>query len=304
MTGMDGRVLVVGSVNVDLVVAASRLPAPGETVLGGAFSQHQGGKGANQAVAAARAGAAVTLIGAVGDDAFGAAAREALAGEGMDVRRVATRPAPTGVALIVVDAAGENQIAVASGANALVVPGDVSPTALDAADVVLTGFEVPMATVVAAARGARERGVPAVVNAAPAEALPAALLAADPILVLNELELTITSRAPDLDGGLSALAARTRGPVVVTRGDRGVVVARGAERIAIAGSPADAVVDTTGAGDAFTGVLAAWLAGGESLEAAARAGSAAGALSVGRSGAREGMPRASELMAFLADHPH
>ncbi len=304
MTGMDGRVLVVGSVNVDLVVAASRLPAPGETVLGGAFSQHQGGKGANQAVAAARAGAAVTLIGAVGDDAFGAAAREALAGEGIDVRRVATRPAPTGVALIVVDAAGENQIAVASGANALVVPGDVSPTALDAADVVLTGFEVPMATVVAAARGARERGVPAVVNAAPAEALPAALLAADPILVLNELELTITSRAPDLDGGLSALAARTRGPVVVTRGDRGVVVARGAERIAIAGSPADAVVDTTGAGDAFTGVLAAWLAGGESLEAAARAGSAAGALSVGRSGAREGMPRASELMAFLADHPH
>jgi ribokinase len=304
MTGMDGRVLVVGSVNVDLVVAASRLPAPGETVLGGAFSQHQGGKGANQAVAAARAGAAVTLIGAVGDDAFGAAAREALAGEGIDVRRVATRPAPTGVALIVVDAAGENQITVASGANALVVPGDVSPTALDAADVVLTGFEVPMATVVAAARGARERGVPAVVNAAPAEALPAALLAADPILVLNELELTITSRAPDLDGGLSALAARTRGPVVVTRGDRGVVVARGAERIAIAGSPADAVVDTTGAGDAFTGVLAAWLAGGESLEAAARAGSAAGALSVGRSGAREGMPRASELMAFLADHPH
>ncbi len=304
MTGMDGRVLVVGSVNVDLVVAASRLPAPGETVLGGAFSQHQGGKGANQAVAAARAGAAVTLIGAVGDDAFGAAAREALAGEGIDVRRVATRPAPTGVALIVVDAAGENQIAVAPGANALVAPGDVSPTALDAADVVLTGFEVPMATVVAAARGARERGVPAVVNAAPAEALPAALLAADPILVLNELELTITSRAPDLDGGLSALAARTRGPVVVTRGDRGVVVARGAERIAIAGSPADAVVDTTGAGDAFTGVLAAWLAAGESLEAAARAGSAAGALSVGRSGAREGMPRASELMAFLADHPH
>jgi len=304
MTGMDGRVLVVGSVNVDLVVAASRLPAPGETVLGGAFSQHQGGKGANQAVAAARAGAAVTLIGAVGDDAFGAAAREALAGEGIDVRRVATRPAPTGVALIVVDAAGENQIAVASGANALVVPGDVSPTALDAADVVLTGFEVPMATVVAAARGARERGVPAVVNAAPAEALPAALLAADPILVLNELELTIASRAPDLDGGLSALASRSRGPVVVTRGDRGVVVARGAEQIAIAGSPADAVVDTTGAGDAFTGVLAAWLAGGESLEAAARAGSAAGALSVGRSGAREGMPRASELMAFLADHPH
>ncbi len=300
---MHGRVLVIGSINVDLVVDAARLPRPGETILGGAFSQHQGGKGANQAVAAARVGAAVRLIGAVGADAFGTAALDALATEAIDVGRVATRPAPTGVALIAVDAAGENQIVVAPGANALVTPDDVADQALDAVDVVLTGFEVPMPTVLRAVGAARKRALPVVVSAAPGVPLPAELEATGAILVLNEHELAIVNDAGTGDGALGALAARTGGPVVLTRGEAGAVLALGERREAVSGFVAEALIDTTGAGDAFTGVLAAWLAFRRTLPEAVRAGAAAGALSVGRSGAREGMPSRAQLTTFLAAHP-
>jgi ribokinase len=300
---MAGRVLVVGSINVDLVVDAARLPAAGETILGGSFGQHQGGKGANQAVAAARAGAAVSMVGAVGEDVLGAEAKAALAAEGIDIDGVVTRPAPTGVALIVVDAAGENQIVVASGANALITPEDLPADALETADIVLTGFEVPLPTVEAAVRRAREVGITVIVNAAPAMALPAALEASRVILVLNEHELTAVSGVGPAGGAPEVLAARIGGPVVVTRGDAGAILARGTEQTPIPGFAAEAVVDTTGAGDAFTGVLAAWLAAGRPLEEAILAGMAAGSLSVGHAGAREGMPTRSRLSAFLAAHP-
>ncbi len=291
--------VVVGSINVDLVVQAHRLPQPGETILGGAFAQHHGGKGANQAVAAARAGASVGLIGAVGDDAFGAAAVSALASEGIDVARVAVREGPTGVAIIAVSPTGENQIVVASGANALVGPEDVDDEALEGAAVLLTGFELPMPVVEEAMRRAVELGIPAIVNVAPAAPLPAELLGAAPILVLNELELMEATGVAALDAALDALASRCPGPAVVTRGAVGAILAHGAARTTFAAFSPGAVIDTTGAGDAFVGVLAARLAVGDPLPDAIVAGSAAGALSISHAGARAGMPTAAELAAFL-----
>src|SRR3954469_22961401 len=168
-----GTVVVVGSINADLVVTLDRLPAPGETVIGGRFARHGGGKGANQAIAAARAGARVRFVGAVGDDDFGAAAPAQLEAEGVDGSAVARlRDEPTGVALIAVDRDGRNQIAVASGANARVdaarVAAALDAQPLAAADVVLLGFEVPDAAVLAGARAAADAGATAVLNPAPA----------------------------------------------------------------------------------------------------------------------------------------
>jgi ribokinase len=162
------RVVVVGSINVDLVVVVASLPAAGETVAGGRFARHGGGKSANQAVAAARLGAAVSFVGAVGDDEMGSAALDELASEGIDVSAVSRLPEPTGVALIVVDAAGENQIAVASGANAALV---VESLDLSGDGVLLLGHEVSAAVVSTAARAAAEAGWPVVLNPAPARPL-------------------------------------------------------------------------------------------------------------------------------------
>src|SRR4051794_32185369 len=167
---MPGTVVVVGSINADLVVTVDRLPVPGETVIGGRFARHGGGKGANQAVAAARAGARVRFVGAVGDDDFGAAAIEELQREGIDVSAVRRVGAPTGVALIAVDREGNNQIAVASGANGSVDGSAVG--ALTADDVCLLGFEVPDAAVVAGAHAAAAAGARVVLNPAPARAIP------------------------------------------------------------------------------------------------------------------------------------
>jgi ribokinase len=297
-----GQVVVVGSINVDLVVRAQRLPRPGETVLGGSFAQHHGGKGANQAVAAARVGARVRLIGAVGDDLRGDAALAALAEEGVDVARVARRAAPTGVAIIAVDADGENQIVVAPGANALVGPEDITDDALADATALLTGFELPMVVVEEAVRRAAEHDIPVIVNVAPAAPIPSALLTVAPVLVLNERESRVVAGHERPDRALDALARMSRGPVVVTRGALGGTLAIGDGRWPVAAFPAPAVVDTTGAGDAFVGVVSARLGAGASLEEALRAGSAAGALSVGGAGAREGMPTTAELAAFLGAH--
>src|SRR3954452_5949892 len=256
---MHGTVLVVGSVNVDLVVTLDRLPAPGETVIGGRFARHGGGKGANQAVAAARAGATVRFVGAVGDDDFGAAALAELEAEGIDVGAVARiHDAPTGVALISVDREGRNQIAVASGANARVdaamarAAGD-----LESGDVCLLGFEVPDEAVVAAARGAARAGAGIVLNPAPARALADALAGLGVVLTPNADE----ARAL---GGARALAAHTGAPVIVTRGADGALLVDGAHETELAAPQVEAV-DTTGAGDVFNGVLAAGLAAGLGL---------------------------------------
>ena len=299
---MSGTVCVIGSINVDLVVTAERLPSPGETVLGGRFAIHDGGKGANQAVAAARAGAEVLMIGAVGVDEHGRRARAALAGEGIDLSGVREVDGePTGIALITVGPRGENQIAVAPGANALLTLDDEDAARIRSADVVLTNHEVSGTVVIEALRLAHDAGRTAILNPAPARALPADVLRLGPILTPNEHELIVAIGNDETDAALDELVARHAGPVVVTQGPAGALLARGSERLRFDGRQAPAVVDTTGAGDTFNGVLAAWLAGGAALETAIQAANAAAALSIGSAGAREGMPGREAIAAFLAE---
>ena len=294
-----GRVVVVGSINVDLVVSAERLPRPGETVLGGSFARHFGGKGANQAVAAARAGASVVMIGAVGRDADGDASLTALLAEGIDVSRVRRVDRPTGVAIIAVAPDGENQIVVASGANA-----DVSPEAgllddvEDGPGALLTCLEIPMPTVVAAVTRAARIGLAVVVNPAPAQPLPRELLAAGPILTPNAQELEAIAGTSDLGSGPARLMDEGASAVVVTLGGRGALLAHGARRQAFPGVAAT-VVDATGAGDAFSGGMAAWLADGRSLDEAVAAANVAAGLSVTQAGARGGLPTRSAIEAGL-----
>lgn len=300
---MTGRVVVVGSINVDLVVAADHLPHPGETVLGGTFEQHFGGKGANQAVAAARTGARVAMIGAVGDDAYGAASLEALRAEGIDVSRVRRVTEPTGVAIIAVGREGENQIVVAPGANLLVRPEDVAwEAAPDEAAALVTGFEVPMTTAIAALRAARGAGWTAILNPAPAAPLTPQLLELGAVVVPNEREAGAAVGEADPDRALDLLAQVNRGPVVLTRGSAGALLAEDSTRRPFPGFSVPDAVDTTGAGDAFIGVLCAWLAAGHPLAESIVAANAAGAISVRSRGAREGMPSLDQLNAFLANN--
>lgn len=324
---MAGRVVVVGSVNVDLVVATARLPGPGETVTGGDVARHHGGKGGNQAVAAARLEASVAFVGAVGEDDFGLAARSALAAEGIDVTHLATASRPTGVALIVVDARAENLIAVAPGANASPTAASVA-AALDAlavgpGDVVLASCEIPAGAVRSALATAQAAGAVAVLNPAPADGLDAATIALADILTPNEAELAllapaVTARAaggaeaavtdPRAGIGAADIEATARRLLADGPARRAVVVTRGAAgALAVpARGPAISVpavrvapLDTTGAGDAFSGALAVGLAAGLPLVEAVRRAVAAAGLSTTRAGARGGMPTAAELAAFL-----
>lgn len=295
----SGRVIVVGSINVDLVVAVPRLPRPGETVLGGEFARHLGGKGANQAVAASRAGASVTMIGAVGRDADGDESVAALEAEGIDVSHVRRVDARTGVALIAVAPDGENLIVVAPGANALVSIADASLHDLEpGAGVMLACLEIPMAAVVAATTGALRIGLQPIVNPAPAQPLPPEVLAARPILTPNEDELLALTGGTDADAAIGSLIDDGATAVVVTLGAAGALLADGSRRRR--SEPlAVAVVDRTGAGDAFSGVLAAWLAAGHPLDDAVDAANRAAGLSVTRAGARGGMPSQAAIEAAL-----
>jgi ribokinase len=284
------RVVVVGSINADLVVVAERLPGPGETVSGGRFARHGGGKSANQAVAAARLGADVELIGAVGDDELGEAAVAELAGEGVDVTGVVRVAEPTGVALIVVDAAGENQIALAAGANGALAAEHV-PALGDGEGVLLLGFEVPDAAVAAAARAAA--GWTVILNPAPPREIPPEVLAVHPLLTPNAGEAKRLTGEGDPEAAARALRERTGAPVVVTLGGDGVLVLDDdIERIS---APEVDVVDTTGAGDTFNGALAAELAAGRPLRDAAAFAVAAAARSTTAEGARGGMPRREDV---------
>jgi ribokinase len=290
----DADVHVVGSVNVDLVVTAPALPGPGETVGDGRFERHGGGKSANQAVAAARRGARVRMVAAVGDDDLGDEAVGLLEAEGIDVSAVRRlEGSATGVALIVVDDAGENQIAVAPGANAALDAAWVERSLRGAAGgAVLLALEVPDAAVLAAARAAREGGLGLVLNPAPARDLPEELLALSPVLTPNRAEARALTGEDAPEAAARALARRTQAPVVVTLGREGALLVEGdaLERVS---APSVRAVDTTGAGDAFNGVLAHELARGAALldavrtavEVAAESTRAAGARSVARTGA-------------------
>jgi ribokinase len=302
-------VLVVGSSNTDMIIRVARIPRPGETILGGEFSMAPGGKGANQAVAAARAGACVRLVARVGEDMFGERAVRNFEADGIDVRFVLRGGrAPSGVALINVGADGQNSISVASGANALLAPEDVlrAEPAFEGADVVLMQLETPLETVKAAAELASIRGVPVLLNPAPARPLESDLLALVDVLTPNETEseiLTGLTIETSEDAAKVAAALRARGPrlVVVTLGEKGSY-AVGEE---FEGSiPAFEVqpVDTTAAGDVFNGALAVALAEKRPLEDALRFASAAAALSVMKPGAQPSAPTRTEIERLLADY--
>ncbi len=297
----EGWVIVVGSINVDLTVQVDRLPRPGETVVNGVLTRAGGGKSANQACAAARFGAVARFVGAVGDDEMADEALDSLRVEGIDVSGTARLAGtPTAVAMIMVDARGENQIAVASGASAA-LDGDTVRRALEgleppAGSVVLTGFEVADGPVLAAATWAAELGLTLVVNPGPARPLLPALLAARPILTPNETEAAQLTGEDDPERAAAALVALTGRPVVVTLGAAGALVLDPAHGV-VERAPAPMVetIDTTGAGDTLSGVLAACLATGTPMLGALSWAVTAAALSTTGVGARGVLPDRAEV---------
>jgi ribokinase len=304
-------VVVVGAINVDFVVAADRLPAPGETVVGSGLARHGGGKGANAAVAAARAGAAVRLIGAVGADDTATSALGDLREADVDVTGVAVlEDEATGVALIVVDSDGENQIAVGAGANAAVSADWVRRQlgeALPTAGCVLVSTEIPGEAVAAAVEAATAAGVRCVLNTAPPIPAVIGLLERGPVLTPNATELAALtdmlddepppagSRLEEARSRAQSLVARTGAPIVVTLGGDGALLVTPAGRVDHFPPRPARVVDTTGAGDTFNGVLATRLAVGDELDDAVRLATVAASLSISHPGARGGMPRAADI---------
>ncbi|GGM88114.1 ribokinase [Streptomyces fuscichromogenes] len=291
------QIAVLGSMNMDLVAYAEKAPLLGETVTGRAFRTIPGGKGANQAIAAARAGAMVSMIGAVGHDAYGARMRETLEHSGVDTDSLRTIEGPSGTAHIVVDDEGGNAIVVIPGANGTVdhlAPGDEGVIAC--ADMLLLQLEIPLAAVVAGAQAARRHGVRTVLTPSPARPLPSELLDHIDLLVPNEREAaTLTDRADPRD---AAAALLDRVPqVVVTLGAAGCLyLTRDAAPLVIA-APRVAAVDSTGAGDTFVGALAVALAEEKPIREALSWAAAAAAVSVQREGATESMPYRPEIEA-------
>jgi ribokinase len=303
-------VTVVGSLNLDLFIEAPRLPAPGETVRSQRFRQESGGKGANQAVAAARLGASVAMLGAVGRDAAGTRLVEALRATGVDVTGVAyNEHAPTGTAFIIVDAAGQNQIVVAAGANDLIGAEHLDQHAnlFESTKAVLTQLEIPLATVAAALRLARVHGALAILNPAPARPLADELLQACDWIIPNQHEAAALAGLPDGSSpspGPVAARLRERGGgagVAITLGPSGVWLECGAFSGLVNGFPVTAV-DTVGAGDTFNGAFAVKLTEGAEPVEAARFACAAAALSVTRRGAQASAPTRTEVDAFLKQH--
>jgi ribokinase len=308
VSSKSSTVVVVGAINVDFVVVAPRLPGPGETVVGGGLQTYGGGKGANAAVAAARAGAVVHLIGAVGGDDTGVAALAELSAAGVDVSDVAVLAGEsTGVALIVVDERGENQIAVGAGANAAVPVDHIRQcmrSLLPTAGCVLVSTEIPGAAVAAAVEEAFTARVRCILNPAPVLPVVAELLPRGPILTpngseLNDLAALVGGAIGSATADAHRLASMTHHPVVVTQGGDGVLVVTADGVVQLVPAPPVEVRDTTGAGDTFNGVLAARLAMGDDLASAVPVAVVAASLSVTEVGARGGMPTAAQIDAAM-----
>jgi ribokinase len=301
------KIVVVGSVNTDMVVKSERIPAPGETVTGGRFVMAAGGKGANQAVAAARLGAQVTLVAKVGSDVFGDQAVENYRREGIATDLVFRDPSQaTGVALILVDEKGENSIAVAPGANFSITPDEVAQAGdrIRQADVLLLQLEIPMPAVEAAARIAAAAGVCVVLDPAPVAPVSDALLACVRVIKPNEHEAERLTGVRVTDEASARAAAERllqRGVkhAVITLGPRGAVWVSAERSAFVSGTPVEAV-DSTAAGDAFSGGLACAMARGLSMEEAVREASLVGALATTRLGAQPSMPTADALASFHA----
>ena len=292
-------ILAIGSINLDLVARVERLPGPGETVAGGEFATLPGGKGANQAVAAALAGAKVRMIGAIGNDAFADGALPFLISSGVDIADIRRLASPTGVALILVDAAGENAIAVVPGANGLLTPEHARQCGIAKSDIVLLQQEIPLASVAAALDAAKDAGATSILNTAPFRDDFAGLADKADYLVANETEFDLICAALDIAGEdrkarMLAFAARTGNRVIVTLGAGGAVAAVEG-RIVWAAPLKIEPVDTVGAGDTFCGYFAAGLASGLTAEAALRRATIAASLACLKPGAQSAIPRAHEV---------
>lgn len=300
------HIVVIGSANTDMVVKVPRIPGPGETILGGRFVMAAGGKGANQAVAAARLGARVTFVGRLGRDMFGQQTEENLRREGIDTTHLVwDAETPSGVALIMVSEDGENSIAVAPGANGALTPGDVerAERAIAGANVVLLQLEVPLDAVQRAVELAARHGVRTILNPAPASPVPDDLLRSVDVLTPNEHEARLLSgsEAGEVDGAeaaAQALLARGVRAVAMTLGRRGALVAD-AGTMELVPSFKVTPVDTTGAGDAFNGALAFMWGQGHPLVEAVRYANAVAALATTVMGAQPSMPTAEQVAAFL-----
>lgn len=298
------KILVIGSSNTDMIVKVPHIPAPGETVLGTDFFTVQGGKGANQAVAAARAGGDVTFVACVGNDEFGKKAKEAYENEGINTRYVKTiDQAATGVALINVADSGENSISVAPGANSFLSPKDIASleNVISQADVLLMQLEVPLETIEKASELANKHHVKIILNPAPAQKLDQRLLEKITILTPNENEAELIVGA---ESGVSSAMQLTRdlhklgiSSVVLTLGEKGAYYSTSDNRKEIAGIKVKAA-DTTAAGDTFNGYLAVALASGESMDDAIQIANKAAAISVTRLGAQPSIPRMKEIVAI------
>ncbi len=305
-------IVVVGSSNTDLVVRAPRLPRPGETLLGGEFLQAAGGKGANQAVAAARlmarSAGQVALVARLGTDAWGDTALAGFNAEGIHTALVVRDPdAPSGTALLTVDAqTGENTIVVAGGANARLCPADVQAASalLQNAKVVLCQLEIPLPTVQAALETARTAQAIAILNPAPAQALPPDLVRLVSILTPNQTEAAALTGFSDPAQAASALVSRGVPIVLVTLGAQGVLLATPDGTRVLPGFAVMHAQDTTAAGDCFSGALAAALAEGQALEDTIRFAQAAAAICVTRQGAQPSLPTRAEVARFLAAQGH
>jgi ribokinase len=304
------RILVVGSANMDLVVRAPRMPVGGETIMGRDFSTVRGGKGANQAIACARMGAEVWMLGCVGCDAFGDALVAGLESDGVRCDLMRQHPTtPSGIAIIIIDAEGENSIVVATGANAELTAEDVARVEdLGRFDAVLTQLEAPLDAVQATLARARETGVLSILDAGPPSAEASVLLGEPDVLSPNETEAKALLGVPVTE----TVEPEEAADQLVARGARSVVLKLGAEGALVAGPecqepvPAFRVdpVDTTGAGDAFTAALAVSLARGESLVRATTIGAAAGALAATVFGAAPSMPTAEAVERFMRERGH
>ncbi len=299
---MQRKIVVIGSCNTDMVISMDHLPLPGETLIGGEFFMNSGGKGANQAVAAARLGGNVSFIAKVGNDPFGKRALEQYRAEGIDVKHILTDPEqPSGVALIMVDAQGENSIAVASGANAHLTTKDLdnAKEILSRADIVLMQLETPITTVEHAANVAKRSGAKVILNPAPAQPLPESLLQNLYILIANETEAEFISgtQITDMDSVARAediLCDKGGEKVVITLGSRGAFVKERGNYHQIPGLKVKAV-DATAAGDTFCGALCVALAEGKNLTEAVTFANRCAAVTVTRMGAQSSLPYRSEI---------
>ncbi|QXI09981.1 ribokinase [Pseudomonas zeae] len=302
---MPANVVVIGSLNMDLVTRAPRLPVGGETLIGHSFATVSGGKGANQAVAAARLGAQVAMVGCVGSDDYGVQLRNALLAEQIDCQAVSTVDDSSGVALIVVDDNSQNAIVIVAGANGAMTPAviDRFDAVLQAADVIICQLEIPDAAVGHALKRARALGKIVILNPAPASRpLPADWFAAIDYLIPNESEATVLSGLPvdsqeTAESAASQLIAMGAGKVIITLGAQGSLFANG-QSFEHFPAPKVKAVDTTAAGDTFVGGFAAALANGKSEAEAIRFGQIAAALSVTRAGAQPSIPTLSDVQAF------